>query len=165
MKQKGYTLIELLLVICIIGVISLAVNSSVVQIIRGFPAASAKSVAMVDIDSAAHWLCTDLVLAQTTSLTDGAPPTSSVTLNWSDLTQWAQNSGNVTHSASYVLSGTQLLRDYDGTQTIIGRYLTNFGVSINGTMFTVTLTSFWGGTTGSRVTRTFSIQERSKAVD
>lgn len=160
MKQKGYTLIELLVVIAITGVIVTVVGSSIVLIMRGGPQITEKSTAMADIDSVAHWLTRDLILAQTTSLTDGAPPVSSMTMSWSDLTAWAGDEGSVEHSASYALSGTELLRDYDGEETIVGRHITNVGFSIEGKMFTVTLTSC-PGWTGSTVTRNFSIEMRS----
>ena len=167
MKQKGYTLLELLLVIAITGVIVTAVGSSIVLIMRGEPQMSEKSVSMADIDNAAHWLTQDLVLAQTTTglPLDGTPvtnPTTSnpVTINWSDLTAWAADAGSVQHSVTYYLSGTQLRRNYDGTETIVGKYLTNVSFSFNGAMFTVTLTSR-SGWTGATVTRSFLIQKRS----
>ncbi len=160
MNQKGYTLIELLLVIAITGAIVLGVGSSIVQIMRGGPQITEKSVAMADIDNAAHWLVRDLVLAQTTSLMEGTSPVSQITLNWSDRTAWAGDEGSVLHSASYSLSETQFLREYDGEVTIVGRHMTNVGFSIDGKMFTVTLTSC-PGWTGSTVTRSFLVEMRS----
>ncbi len=160
MKQKGFTLIELLVVTAITGLIVTVVGASTIQIMRGGPQITEKGTAMADIDNAAHWLTRDLVLAQITSLTGGAPPASSITMSWSDLTSWAGDEGTVEHSASYTLSGTQLLRDYDGEETIVGRHITNVGFSIEDKMFTVTLTSC-PGWTGSTVTRSFSIEMRS----
>ena len=160
MKQKGYTLIELLVVLAIEGMILAALVSGIFQIVRGRVDIAQKSVAMADIDNAAHWLVRDLVMAQTTSLIEEAPPVSDITMEWSDLTAWAGDEGSVEHSASYTLSETTLLRDYDGEETIIGRYLTNVGFSIDGKIFTVTLTSR-PGLPGSAVTRSFLIQMRS----
>ncbi len=160
MKQKGYTLLELLVVISITGFIVLVVGSSFAQIMRGRVDIAQKSVAMTDIDNAAHWLTRDLVLAQTISLTEGAPATSNMTLNWSDRTAWAADEGTVMHSVNYALSGIRLLRNYDGEETIVGRYLTNAGFSIDGKMFTITLTSR-PGLPGSTVTKSFVIEIRS----
>ncbi len=160
MNQRGYTFIELLVVIAITGFIVTVVGASIVQIMRGEPQITEKVTSMADIDNAAHWLVRDLVLAQTTSLIEAQPPTSSMTMSWSDLTAWAGDEGSVEHSASYRLSGTQLLRDYDGEETIVGRHVTNVGFSFEGKMFTVTLTSC-PGWTGSTVTRSFSIEMRS----
>ncbi len=136
--------------------------SSFFQIMQGRVDIVQKSAAMVDIDSAAHWLVRDLVLAQTTSLIAEALPMSNMTINWSDMTAWAGDEGSVEHSTSYRLSGTQLLRDYDGEETIVGRHVTNASFSIEGKMFTVTLTSR-PGWTGSTVTRSFLIQMRPQS--
>ncbi len=160
MKQKGYTLLELLLVTSITGFIVLVVGASIVQIMGGRVDIVQRSIALADIDNAVHWLTRDLVLAQTTSLVEEAPPTSSMDMSWSDLTGWAQDEGSVEHSARYTLSGTQLLRYYDGEMNIAGRHITNVGFSIEGKVFTVTLTS-QPGLPRSTVTRSFSIQIRS----
>ena len=115
---------------------------------------------MSDIDNAAHWLVRDLVLAQTTSLVEEVPPVPGITLNWSDLTAWAGDEGSVEHTASYTLSGSQLLRTYDDEETIVGRHLTDVGFSIEGKMLSITLTSC-PGLTESAVTRSFLVQMRS----
>jgi prepilin-type N-terminal cleavage/methylation domain-containing protein len=159
MKQKGYTLLELLVVISITGFIVLVIGSSFAQIMRGRVDIAQKSVAMTDIDNAAHWLTRDLVLAQTISLTEGAPATSNMTLNWSDRTAWAADEGTVMHSVNYALSGTRLLRNYDGEVSTIGRYLTTANFSIDGKVFTITLTSR-PGQPGSTVTRNYEIEMR-----
>ena len=160
MTQKGYTLIELMAVMAITGMIVLTVASSIFQVAQGRIDVAQKSVAMADIDNVAHWLVRDLVMAQTNSLTEGAPPVSDMTMEWSDLTAWAGDEGSVEHYAGYTLSGTQLLRDYDGEETIIGRHLTDVGFSVEGKMFTFTLTSR-SGLPGSAVTRSFLVQMRS----
>jgi len=166
MKQKGFTLIELLVVIAITGVIVTVVGASIVLIMRGGPQMTEKSAAIADIDNVAHWLVRDLILAQKVIDPRNGEPllegitTENIIMNWSDLTAWAGDEGSVEHSASYTLSGTQLLRDYDGEETIVGRHITNAGFSIEGKMFTVTLTSC-PGWTGCTVTRSFSIQMRS----
>jgi prepilin-type N-terminal cleavage/methylation domain-containing protein len=160
MKRNGFTLIELLVALPIGTVILLVIVAGIFQIMQGRVDISQKSIAMSDIDSAAHWLARDLVQAQTTSLTDGAPPATALTMSWSDLTHWAQDTGSVEHSVSYYLSGTKLLRSYDGEITIIGRYMTDVGFSIDDRVFTVILTSC-PGESRSEVTRSFSSEMRT----
>lgn len=160
MNQKGFTLIEMLLAVSITSVIVIGIGSSIFQILQGRVDISQKSIAIADIDGVAHWLTRDMTLAQTTSLIDAEPPTSNISMIWSDLTAWAGDEGAVQNSANYTLSGTQLLRVYNGGTTIVGRYLTNAGFSVDGKMFTVTLTSR-PGMPDSAVTRTFQIQMRS----
>src|SRR4030042_1668945 len=135
MSQKGFTLIELLAAMAIGSILTLAIVSSIFQIMQGRVGINQKSVAIADMDKATHWLTRDLVLAQTTDLIPGASPTDHMTLNWSDMTAWAQDEGSVEHSVSYTLSETQLLRDYDGEETIAGRLLTNVDFSITDKMF------------------------------
>ncbi|MDD5082134.1 MAG: type II secretion system protein [Dehalococcoidales bacterium] len=161
MKEKGYTLLELLLVISITGVIVAVIGASIVQIMQGKRVdISQQATALTDIDSATQWLVRDLALAQTTSLVDGAQPTSNVTVSWIDTTAWALDEGTTDHEASYRISGTQLLRDYDGEETIVGRYMNNISFSLAGDTFTVTLTSR-PGLQSSEVTRSFLISSRS----
>jgi prepilin-type N-terminal cleavage/methylation domain-containing protein len=160
MKQKGFTMLELLVALPVGAVIVLVVVSSFFQITQGRIDIAQKSVAMADIDNAVHWLARDLVLAQTTNLTDGAPPTDNMTLSWTDLTHWAQDEGSIDHSISYTLSGTELRRNYDGGVTIVGRYLTNVGFSIDERVFTITLTSC-PDLPGSTVTKSFSTEMRT----
>jgi type II secretory pathway pseudopilin PulG len=158
-KAGGYTLLELLLVISLTGVMVLVIGSSYVQIMKGRVNIAQRSVAMADLDSSAHWLTRDLVMSQNTTLTLGAPPTSNMTLGWLDKTSWAIDEGTTVHSVNYALSGTRLLRNYDGNVTIVSRYLTTANFSITGNVFTITLTSR-PGQPGSAVTRSLAIGMR-----
>lgn len=164
MNQKGYTLLELLVVLAIEGVILLVIVSSIYFIVQGQTQITGKSAAMADIDNAAHWLTRDLILAQTTTLIEEVPPVSEMTLDWCDMTAWAGAEGSVEHTASYIYipSETRLLRDYNGESITVGRYLTDVGFSVDGKMFTVTLTSCPDGTANSRVTRSFLVQMRAE---
>jgi prepilin-type N-terminal cleavage/methylation domain-containing protein len=160
MNQKGFTLIEVLAVIAIGGMIMAPVVSMLLQIENGTWQIVGKSIAMTDIDNATHWITRDMPMAQTTSLTDGAPPVTSLTITCNDETGWAASESSVTHSVSYTYSGTQLQRNYDGQVTVVGRHLTNVGFSRSGTTLTVTLTSS-GGDVRSKVTRRYSIFMRA----
>jgi prepilin-type N-terminal cleavage/methylation domain-containing protein len=159
-RQRGFTLIEMLLVTSITGAIVVVIMSSYFQIWKGRQDIAKTSVAMMDIDTASHMLTQDLVLAQTTNLTSGAQPVSSVNMTWNDLTHWAGDEGVVAHAVTYTKSGTRLIRTYDGDSYAISRYLTRFDISLDDTLFTVTITS-QPGFAGSAVTRSFSVNERT----
>ena len=163
MKQKGFTLVELLVALPIGAAVLVVIVTSIFQIEQGRVDISGKSTALMDIDNSFHWLTRDLVLAQYTNLVDEAAPVSTLEMSWNDMTQWAQDTGVTAHSANYTVSGNRLLRDYDGETTIIGRYITYVGFSIDGKVFTVTLTSS-PGFPESAVTKTFKIQMRSELV-
>jgi prepilin-type N-terminal cleavage/methylation domain-containing protein len=160
MKQKGFTLVELLVALPISALIVLVIAAGYFQITRGRAEIAQKNIAMGDLDNAAHWLVRDLVMAQETSLTPGAPPTNSITLLWTDLTHWALDEDSVEHSVSYYPSGTQLVRNYDGEVNIVGRYITQAAFSLDNRVFTVTLTS-QPGLPADSVTRTFSSEMRT----
>jgi prepilin-type N-terminal cleavage/methylation domain-containing protein len=156
-RTDGYTLLEMLLALAISGAIIGIIASSYAQILKGKVGITQKSIAMTNIDSAIHWLTRDLVLAQTTNL--GQSPASNMTLAWTDQTSWA-DPGNISHNVSYGLSGTNLMRTYDGQITTVARNMTAVAFSINGTIFNVSITSVPGMPLSS-VTRTFKIAMRA----
>jgi len=160
MRRNGYTLVEMLVALPIGAAILLVVVAGIFQIMRGGVNVSEKSIALADIDHAFNWLTRDLVQAQETSLSDGEEPVSAITISWSDLTHWAQDEGSINHAASYMLSGTNLQRIYDGETTIVARYVTNIGFSLDNRVFTVNMTSRPAGA-GSEVTRVFSTEMRT----
>ena len=85
-----------------------------------------------------------------------------MTLNWSDLTSWAQAAGTVPHSATYTISGTNLQRNYDSQITTVGAYLTYAGFSLSGKSVTVVLTSSPPGVPRASETRTYRIHLRAQ---
>jgi hypothetical protein len=139
--------------------------TSIFQIMQGRAQIAGKSVALADIDNAAHWLTRDIVMGQSTDLENGEPPTGNMTITWNDLTSWAEAEESISHSAVYTHSGTQLLRKYDSANntTIVGRHLTDVGFSIDGNLVTVTLTSSPDGVRASTVTRRYLIRMRTES--
>lgn len=135
------------------------------QIMESRESVSNTSIALADLDNAIHWITQDLVMAQDTSLEDGAAPVSSFSADWADLTHWAADEGIIDYSVSYYLSGTQLIRNYTSNLTsertiIAARYITYVGFSIDSRVFTVTLVS-QPGLAKSSVNRTFSCEMRT----
>jgi prepilin-type N-terminal cleavage/methylation domain-containing protein len=165
MKRKGFTLVELLVALPIAGAVMLVFSYSFFQIMESRESVSNTSIALADIDNAVHWITQDLVMAQDTSLEDGADPVSSFSATWSDLTHWAADEGSIDYSVSYYLSGTQLIRNYSGNITgdrtiIAARYITHIDFSLDSRVFTVTLVS-QPGLADSSVNRTFSCEMRT----
>ena len=164
MNQKGFTLIEILVAMLVGGMITAGVITGIFQIVYGAGEIKRESVALADIDNAAHWLTRDVVLGQSTDLVDGAPlPVSQMTLTWDDSTWWAEQEESVSHSVIYTYSGTALQRNYDGVVTTVGRHLTDVGFSLDGRLVTITLTSSPEGEPRSTVTRSYTIYMRAEA--
>lgn len=144
------------------GMVMAGILTGIFQILYGTGEIKRESVALADIDNAAHWLTRDVVMGQSTDLVDGAPEVSQMTMTWNDYTGWAGEEGYVSHSVTYTYSGTELQRNYDGVVTTIGRYLTDVGFSLDGRCVTVALTSSPEGESRSAVTRTYLIHMRAE---
>lgn len=163
MREKGFTLLEVLVAIPIGAAVVLVFSYAFFQIMGSREDITNKSIAMADIDNAIHWITQDLVVAQEVSLTDGASPVSSFSATWSDLTHWAADEGITDYSVSYYLSGSQLIRNYGGNVTIAARYLTNFNIELDSRVFTINLVS-QPGLARSAVNRTFSCEMRTDLI-
>ena len=141
MNQKGFTLIEILAVMAIGGMLMSAGLLSIYQVVWGSARTNDQVAALTDANYAALWIKKDLQMARSTSLTDGDPvPQSSVTLEWTDYTSWATEE-NRDHASTYALSGTELLRTYDGTVSVVGRYITSIGFTQNDRVITCSITA------------------------
>ena len=141
MKQKGFTLIEILVVMAVGGMIMTVAMLTIYQIVWGTERSNDQVIALTDANYAAMWLKWDLQMVQDTDLTDGDPvPKSSVSLNWIDNTSFVAANESA-HSSNYTLSGTELLRNYDGTTKIVGRHITSIGFIQNGSVVTCNLTA------------------------
>jgi prepilin-type N-terminal cleavage/methylation domain-containing protein len=162
MNQKGFTLIEMLVALAVGTVILLGVVGAIFMVMRGTPDLREKVAALADIERAAHWLTRDVTMGQETNLVNNDPPVSQMTVTWNDYTKAAELEESVSHSVSYTWSSEtgELERNYDGSITIVGSYLTNVGFSINDSSVTVVLTSSINGESSSTITRSYEILMR-----
>ena len=157
MRQKGFTLIEVLVAMVVGGILMAGIVVGIFQVSWGSARANDQVVALTDINYAALWIKKDLQMAQSTSLTDGDPvPQSSVTLEWTDYTGWATEETR-DHTSTFALSGTELLRNYDGTVTVVGRHITSIGFTQNDTVINCVITATGPGITQRAETLKFSV--------
>jgi len=139
MKQKGFTLIEIMAVMAVGGMIMTVALLSIYQVVWGSARTNDQVAALTDVNYASLWIKKDLQMAQYTDLTEGVPQ-SSVVLSWIDNTGWAGD--NATHhSANYILSGTELVRTYDGTPRVVGRYISSIEFTQEGRVITCSITA------------------------
>jgi len=153
MRQRGFTLVELLVALAIGSVVLTGTLLTIHQVVLGTIRARSQTVALNDVNLAAAHIKEDIMMAQSTSLTDeDLIPQRSLTLMWFDYTLFTGVSQTL-HTCTYTLSGTELLRTYDGTASIVGRNITSIGFTQSGKVVTSNITA-----TGT------SIQERSRTL-
>ncbi len=158
-NQSGFTLIEVLASIAIIGVISLGASVSSAQIMNQTSRDRDNTLANTNVTNAINWMTRDALMAQTMSGCSGFPATNPLTLSW---VEW----DNTVCSANYTVVNGVLSRTYsDGVNvsTIsIAQCINTSGnmtccISGNGTL-TVTVTSSVGqGARIANVTKTRTI--------
>ena len=168
MKQKGFTLIELLVALAVGGLVIMAAVGVIYQVFWGTSRTNSQVVALTDVHQAALQLKKDIVMAQTTDLTDGVPQ-DSATLSWTDYTSFDPEE-NKDHSSAYnLLSDGVLQRTYDGTTSIVGRNITylNFTLNPDGDndrVINVVITATEGDVTPRSETLEFSVYLRGGGI-
>jgi len=162
MKQSGFTLLEVLVVVAISGVIVTGAFATLNQITLGIPSNTNKTVVLTDINNAALYIRRDIQMAQDTNLPVDGTPQNSVTFDWYDFTLFEAD--NISHSVAYTLTDTNLLRNYDDTTSIVGRHITNISFSQDGEFISVSVTANVSGWQEKSKTLNFTIYKRGKGI-
>jgi prepilin-type N-terminal cleavage/methylation domain-containing protein len=118
-SEKGFTLLELMAATAVMGLILPLVIIFTFQVIHGTVRTNQDMVIQRDLDNASIWFNRDLSQAQRTDLADQETQVDNIRVEWLDETGWAGD--NPEHYVAYSLSGSNLLRDYDGTINIAAR--------------------------------------------
>ncbi len=166
MRQKGFTLVELLVALAVGSVLLTGALLSIQQIVLGTIRSRSQVTALTDVNQAALAIKKDLMMTQNTNLIDGNPvPQSSVILSWIDYSGFA-SANSTSHSSSYTLSSTNLTltRTYDGVTSIVGRYITSVGFTQNGRVISVVITATGSGVQQRSDTLKFSAYTRSEKI-
>lgn len=111
-KQSGFTAIEMLIGIAILGIIGVAIALSITQTFRGTTLSNDRMTAINNVRNAGDWITLDTRMATEVTITDNCP-----TITWSDF-----ESPDSQHIVAYSLSGTDLRRSHqvdDGTISVI----------------------------------------------
>jgi len=164
MKQKGFTILELLLALAVSGILLTGAVMGIHQIAWGTDRSNSQVVALTDAEQAAFAITKDLMVTQETSLVDGSPVLqSSVNLTWIDYTGFS-SSNSTSHSSKYTLAGTELRRNYDGTESIVSRHITYLGFTQEGRFVNVVITSTGPGVRQRSETLEFSVLTRAEEI-
>ncbi|UCC17069.1 MAG: type II secretion system protein [Dehalococcoidales bacterium] len=132
-KQRGMTLVEILLALGISGVIIGALGASIYTIMSVTGRGNAEISVLRDIQSASHWISNDSRMARDVTLIGGVPANGMV-LSWND------SQGNP-HSSNYTHTEQGLIRSFNGTSSIIAWNVSSVDFSLNDDVLTYTLTS------------------------
>jgi len=167
MKQKGFTLIEIMAVMAVGGMIMTVALLSIYQVVWGSARTNDQVSALTDVNYVSLWIKKDLQMAKYTDLIEGDPvPQSSVSLRWIDNTAFVEEEEDRSHSANYTLSGTELVRTYDGgTPRVVGRYISSIGFTREGRVITCSITATGPGILEREEMLGFSIVTHMRAEE
>ncbi len=132
-RSAGVTLVELLVALGIMTATSGLVASGIFEVLSVQRYWRDDSVATRGLRHAGSMFAGDALNAEEVNLVDGAVDAPGVVLSW-------VSDGGVTHRAEYLLSGTSLVRDFDGNQTTVASRVSDAGFSRAGRTLTLSLT-------------------------
>ena len=144
-RERGFTLIEILVAMAIGGLLVPVVVSGIFAVTRGTQQINTDLVILQDIDGASAWINRDLSQALTTNL-NNSETLNTMRVDWVDLTGWATE-GAEAHFAEYTLVGTDLQREFDGETQIVARRISNIEFSRVDDFITVAISSTLRNTT------------------
>ena len=154
-NQHGFTLVELIIVIALIGIISAAATMAIHQVLTGTTLSNDLNTAVNQVRNAGHWISRDTQMAQTVE--DNPADPKILELTWED---WEGSP----HTVYYTLQHGKLERNYDGyQQVLIAQYIKPKGEGTDchwdevERMLTVTFTAQAGE---ESETRTFQVKPR-----
>ena len=163
MNQKGFTLIEVLVVVGVISIVLVGIVASIYQVVWASGRSNSRVVALADLNQAALRLKKDIQMAHETSLPDGEPTQNSVNLTWTDYTGFDPEDER-SHYSNYVLSGTELYRTYDGSNSTAGRHITFIEFTRHDREVSVLMSATGTGWLAQSENVSFKVYMRSEAL-
>jgi len=123
-RERGFTLVELVIAAAITGVIVSVVGGAIYQIIKVTDYGQEKMIALNELQNVAHWFGRD---GQSASQATGG----------SELVLTIPDSSPITYS----LVGTELRRTSGGSSLTLARNISSASFAVNERLITLTLTS------------------------
>ncbi len=156
MRQRGFTLIEVLVTLAVSSVLLTGAVLSIQQIMVTTSRNNSQVVVLDEVNRAALQFKKDLQSRDSANI---SADSHAITINWIDNASFAPGSPQA-YTASYGLSGTNLLRTGDNTTTIVARRINNISFSQNGVYINVAITATSSSFPYKSETISFSIDRR-----
>lgn len=166
MRQRGFTLVELLVALAVGTVLLLGASLSVNQILVNSGRSNSQVVVLDEVHRAALQIKKDIQSCSNTTLTTGTLTdlqSGPVTFGWTDQTDFAPEDAR-DHESTYTLSGTELIRTFDNMTGILGRQIEYLSftknVTENATYIDVVITANSSTSPPRSETLSFSVRKR-----
>ena len=131
-SSRGFTLVEVLVTVGILTLTLGMVGGGLFQSLSIERSWRDDVLATRELRRAGSWFAGDALNAEATDLIDGGGPVTSTALTWTD-------EAGANHTATYSLSGDNLVREYDGLQLVVARRVVSLGFSQSGKVLTLNL--------------------------
>jgi len=166
MRQRGFTLIEVLVTLAIGSVLLTGGLLTVNQILVSTGRSNSQVVVLDEVHRASLRIKKDIQAYSTANLTD--LQSANTTFSWTDQTGFEPEDER-DHDSTYSLSGTELVRTFDDTTSVLGRNIESLSfsenVTGNGTKYVNVVITATSSTFPPRSeTLTFSVYRRSEGV-
>ncbi|MFC1949208.1 type II secretion system protein J [Chloroflexota bacterium] len=162
MRQRGFTVIEILVTLAVSSVIALVVLLSLTQVFQGTGRSNSQVIVLDDLHRVALQVKKDLQSQQSANLTDlQYNPT---TFYWTEQTGFAPEDER-DHYSTYSLSGTTLQRTADNITSILGRHITYLSFTENGEYIDAVITATSSTFPPRTETLNFSVNKRTEEVE
>lgn len=115
-NQMGFTLIEMIIVLAIVGVVIGGTTMTIFQVLDGNARTSNHMTAVRQVQNAGYRVSHDAQMAWDVTTDDDPGTPELVTFTWTDY------NGSL-HTATYTLVSSELWRDYDGQPMRVAEYI------------------------------------------
>ncbi|MFC2041370.1 type II secretion system protein J [Chloroflexota bacterium] len=163
MRQRGFTLVEILLALAVTGVILAGAVLSIYQFMVTTARSNSQVVVLDELNRAALQLKRDLQSQESSNITGNSDI---LTLNWSNNTYFESENQTTSHLVNYTLSDTnELVRDGDNTTSVVSRHIESISYTDCETYIKVDITATSPTFPYKSETLSFNVYKRIQEVE
>jgi len=121
--QRGMTLVEVVIATGIAAVVTAALALVIYNLMTVTERNNDATTTLSDVQNAVYMISYDAKMAGSTDIGEGDPVANEVLFSWVD-------GGGNAHSSHYYLSGTELIRDYDGNTHSVAKFISSIEFTV-----------------------------------